>query len=146
MHTTQDSTFELTGVQLVAGNYPDGLPFMHRSYGEELALCQRYYTRLTHSVVGRSFAVGGADSGTTSVYVVGLPNALRANPEITTSNANIRELGSSTNFTLSSISAISHTSGIVSFHGLVASGLTSGTPTRLRANAIGAYIEFKAEL
>jgi len=34
-----------TGVQVVAGNYPDGLPFEHRSYGEELALCQRYFQK-----------------------------------------------------------------------------------------------------
>ena len=146
MYTTVNSTFELTGVQLVAGNYPDGLPFMHRSYGEELALCQRYYTRMTHSSAGRSFAVGGADSATASVYVVALPQTLRANPQITTSNVNIRQLGSSTNLTISSISAISHTSGIVNLHGNVASGFTAGTPTRLRANAVGAYIEFKAEL
>jgi hypothetical protein len=35
--------FLITGTQLVAGSYPDGLPFKHRSYGEELAACQRYY-------------------------------------------------------------------------------------------------------
>jgi len=42
-----DSTsnnFWLTGVQLVASGYQDYAPdFEHRSYGEELARCQRYY-------------------------------------------------------------------------------------------------------
>ena len=42
-----DSTsnnFYLTGVQLEIGNI--ATPFEHRSYGEELALCQRYYAEL----------------------------------------------------------------------------------------------------
>ena len=35
------STFEITGVQLEVG--PNATEFEHRSYGEELLLCQRYY-------------------------------------------------------------------------------------------------------
>jgi len=37
----QSSTFYLTGVQLEVGK--NATEFEHRSYGEELALCQRYY-------------------------------------------------------------------------------------------------------
>jgi hypothetical protein len=36
----------LTGVQMTPGEYPSGLPFGHRTYGEELALCQRYFYKL----------------------------------------------------------------------------------------------------
>ena len=39
--TTNDATFEITGVQLELGSVTTD--FEHRSYGEELALCQRYY-------------------------------------------------------------------------------------------------------
>ena len=35
--------FSISGVQFVPGKYPSGLPHLHRSYGEVLALCQRYY-------------------------------------------------------------------------------------------------------
>ncbi len=35
------STFEITGVQVEVG--PNATEFEHRSYGEELLLCQRYY-------------------------------------------------------------------------------------------------------
>jgi hypothetical protein len=38
---TSGATFYLTGVQLEVGD--TATPFEHRSYGEELALCQRYY-------------------------------------------------------------------------------------------------------
>jgi len=35
--------FMITGIQMTKGQVPSGLPFERRSYGEELALCQRYY-------------------------------------------------------------------------------------------------------
>jgi hypothetical protein len=38
---TTGATFYLTGVQLEVGD--TATPFEHRSYGQELALCQRYY-------------------------------------------------------------------------------------------------------
>ena len=43
---TSGNNIYFTGIQVVAGNYPDGLPFEHRSYGEELALCQRYFFKM----------------------------------------------------------------------------------------------------
>jgi len=42
---TSGATFYLTGVQLEAGD--TATPFEHRSYGQELALCQRYYEKVT---------------------------------------------------------------------------------------------------
>jgi len=41
------ATYEMTGIQLEVGK--NATDFEHRSYGEELALCQRYYHKLTSS-------------------------------------------------------------------------------------------------
>jgi len=42
---TASATFYITGVQLEVGG--TATPFEHRSFGEELALCQRYYQLVT---------------------------------------------------------------------------------------------------
>tara|TARA_Y100000401_G_scaffold115305_1_gene118798 strand:- start:187 stop:1164 length:978 start_codon:yes stop_codon:yes gene_type:complete len=50
-YTTNDATFELTGVQLEVGSV--ATDFEHRSYGQELALCQRYYEEVYGGYAGR---------------------------------------------------------------------------------------------
>ncbi len=65
-----DSTnnrFFITGIQLEIGN--NATEFEHRSYGEELALCQRYYFKQS----GRVYTTGG-----TSGFM--LPTTMRATP------------------------------------------------------------------
>ena len=44
-YTTNDATFEITGVQLEVGS--QATAFEHRSFAEELLLCQRYFYKLT---------------------------------------------------------------------------------------------------
>ena len=54
-YTTDDSTFEITGVQLEVGSV--ATPFEHRTYADDLIKCQRYYfrfggTQWTHVCMG----------------------------------------------------------------------------------------------
>ena len=143
MHTSTSSTIEfnnitgatfyLTGVQLEVGK--NATEFEHRSYGEELALCQRYYQR-----IGKV----SSDDNTSRTIMLGAYNATRAfgglpisvamrtrTPTITYSNLYLES------FSLGSFLAITYFSrygdmGIDgSFLGVeanVASGLSSGSP------------------
>ena len=68
--------FAITGVQLELGNV--ATPFEHRSYGEELALCQRYYQR------HRYLNILGYQNGTTQIFTqLPVPVVLRDSPSIT---------------------------------------------------------------
>ncbi len=66
-YDSTDREFFLTGVQMEIGS--QATPFEHRSFGEELALCQRYFsmsfpvTAGASTSVGRTYVVLGADSG-----------------------------------------------------------------------------------
>ena len=65
-YTTNDATFEITGVQLEVGS--TATDFEHRSFAEELALCQRYYQRIPFKdgSTAYHFIASGMASGTTA--------------------------------------------------------------------------------
>ena len=78
------ATMDITGVQLEVGR--NATDFEYRSYGEELALCQRYYQQDTiegSSNVGPWFTnIDGLGSSYYRV-TVWLPTSMRANPTVT---------------------------------------------------------------
>ena len=73
---TSAATWQITGVQLEAGD--TATPFEHRSYGAELALCQRYYQ--TYSYVGVDTYVGADKDASSSMW---LTVQMRAGPTVT---------------------------------------------------------------
>ena len=81
--TTNDATWELTGVQLEVGSV--ATPFEHRSFGDELLLCQRYYQQLPTSGDHVMWGFGRAESNSARVQIP-LSVPLRASPTITCSN------------------------------------------------------------
>jgi len=76
------ATFYITGVQLEAGD--TATPFEHRSYGQELALCQRYYFKTNSSVRVRS--AGYSANARSYGQSITLPVTMRASPTITLSS------------------------------------------------------------
>jgi hypothetical protein len=80
-YTTNDATFELTGVQLEVGSV--ATDFEHRSFAQELALCQRY----AYVVKGDSDDYTGfsaySTSATAAMIPVFFPVTMRAAPSFT---------------------------------------------------------------
>ena len=78
INTSTSNYVNITGVQLEVGD--TATPFEHRSYGQELALCQRYTTVFNDSV--GIWGIGRWE--TTNVYVdCTLPVQLRTFPTVT---------------------------------------------------------------
>jgi hypothetical protein len=84
---TLNAEFNLTGVQLEVGE--QATPFEHRSYGEELSLCQRYYVEFRNS----RFIGGYKRHDVQTSFKVHFPVSMRATPTVTLDDG-----GSFTNF------------------------------------------------
>jgi len=78
---TNGATFFITGVQLETGTV--ATPFERRQFGQELALCQRYYQ---FSGSDNQW-VGNTTSGGVYYARTYFPTTMRANPTVTLTNA-----------------------------------------------------------
>ena len=88
--TTNDATWEITGFQLEVGS--QATAFEHRSFGEELSLCQRYFCKsydigtapatatFVGAIHGRNYDGTGRSANPVFVYFV---SRMRAQPTMT---------------------------------------------------------------
>ena len=77
-YTTDDATFEITGIQLEVGSV--ATDFEHRTLGQELALCKRYYNRFTSGSQYTRFADGQVQSTNQAEFTFQHPVTMRAAP------------------------------------------------------------------
>ena len=84
--STADATFDITGVQLEVGSV--ATPFEHRSYGDELRRCQRYYWNVFFGddSSDNAIAQGTNWNGNASFYNLYPPVAMRTTPSLEASN------------------------------------------------------------
>jgi hypothetical protein len=146
---TNGATFYITGVQLEVGD--TATPFEHRSYGEELNLCHRYFERLTYSNT-QFVSIGAANTTTTANTMLSyLPK--RASPTITlpaagTSGGTLAFLTNVGGYP-SGVGSLSvqlpSATGLARIHGSGFSGLNNGSPSGLFSSG-SSSISIDAEL
>ena len=140
--SSTDNDFYLTGVQLEVGS--QATPFEHRSLGEELQLCKRYF----HKTGGTAYCNVATVTNFTSGAMLGPfnhPVEMRSAPSVTKSG-NWAVLGGDTTVNQTAVSSDSN--GKVSEIGFQSgSGGTSGRSATLRFNNdADAYLHWDAEL
>ena len=74
--TTDDATLEITGLQLEVSDHATS--FEHRSFGEELALCRRYY----FGDAGSGLMGFGRTNGQSMMFSIQFPTEMRSNPSM----------------------------------------------------------------
>ena len=77
---TSGATWYVTGVQLETGT--TATDFEHLQYGQQLAMCQRYYTQMNN------VAWSNNATSTYNGICLSLPNQMRATPTVTTFSTN----------------------------------------------------------
>ena len=141
-----------TGIQLEVGE--QATPFEHRSYGEELALCQRYFYKSENTDSDyKRYAVVHVESGTNTRTKYPLPVPMRVHPSLTSSGtlAIYKSNGGITNLSSISLNPVFTQNAGLGFRdvcilAVVSSGLTSGTIGTLLSNNAAASLQFDAEL
>lgn len=136
-------TLEITGLQMEVGS--QATPFEHRSYGEELSLCQRYYHFLGGDTPYQSINTVGAYNASEAVGFFRHPVEMRAAPSISKSG-NWVGLGFGMNVG-QSISADQNGKKTLQLGCTGGSGGTAGKAGTLRVNNDSSFrLKFDAEL
>jgi len=135
---TNAATWQLTGLQLEVGSSATG--YEYRQYGQELALCQRYF-----EIFGRS-GVGG--SRTSALFTLNFPFAVakRASPTIAqTTTFSLLVIGVAS-YTANSINASNPTTSGTQLDFNTSSGSTGTFPTVYGNGSASDVLTASAEL
>jgi len=139
-----DNEIEITGIQLEVGSV--ATPFEHRSFGEELALCQRYFFDHRPSDGYEFFGVGVHISSTNNVNLVNFPQEMRAAPSFS-STGNFRNWNRGGTVTWSAVNMNTVSKKTCSLEVTLSSGgITDGATLIGDNNDTSARLNFDAEL
>ena len=136
-----DNNFYLTGVQLEVGD--SASDFEHRSFGEELTLCKRYFHQIgTGEAQYTPIAVGNTEVSFSNL-VIFYPVKMRAVPTLTYSGLQIFDASVNTGITSTrSMYGGTQTANLQLFHG----NLTRGRGVYCNLTGTSSYMRLDAEL
>ena len=142
-----DNDVKLTGLQVELGE--QATPFEHRSFGDELVKCQRYFYRWLSTGLFVEAWIGGVITGAIARGTFYLPTVMRSTPSISSSgNFRLHEYAASEHTNVATISINrNHPHTPYMQVGLDSSPLTVGRLVGFSAsNDDDATLEFSAEL
>ena len=143
-YSSTDNNFFLTGVQMEIGS--QATPFEHRSFGEELALCQRYYQKWLSNTAADSVHSGGCISDTAFIGDYFLRTTMRTEPTLVSSGTFKVRLGGNDRALTSGPSINRATKDNVQIVSEIADNNEDGKPGFLKTDDNDGYLEFIAEL
>ena len=155
-YTTNDATFEVTGLQIEVGS--QATAFEHRTYGDELHLCQRYFVMFTGNATAWRLGMIWVNSATNAYCNFNLPTTMRGIPSqiyTTGTAANYQVHGaSSANATGNQIINCSalptihgqSTKNLVQLNMTTAGSLIQGRVAVFRSSLSSVYLGIGAEL
>ena len=152
---TSGATWQITGIQLEVGD--TATDFEHRSYGDELAKCQRYYTQYYETGGSGSnaylrYGYGTCENTTRAEIPINTHAIMRTDPSLETtgtfSNYSLWQRGSVVALTNLTTEGSGHSNNqLVTLTATVASGLNAGDCVGLmNNNSTTAYLALSAEL
>ena len=144
--STSSATWFITKVQIEVGS--QATAFEHRSFAEELALCQRYFFSITGDNNVRSGVLGYANSSSEFRGVVHFPVTMRSNPTLTGS-ATAMVVDSADDSATFNVNALSMSTVPQINQAVVevsTSSMTAGQCGQLEFRADDGFMKFSSEL
>ena len=139
------NNFYLTGVQLEVGN--TATDSEHRTFGDELARCQRYYQRWTANDAADSICSGPMISDTAFLGEYFFRETMRAEPTLGYSSGDFQiRIKSQDRAIVGNPQLNRATTDNLQFYVVIADNNEDGLPGFFKAQTAGTYVEFISEL